>query len=340
MLRLPSVAVPIGGLVFVVLLLFLRVPNPNTPILAGLKAIDWTGSLLIIGGTLMVLLGLDFGGVTHPWSSSTTVSLIVSGALVIGIFFLVEWKLAANPIVPLRLFSTASTSAAFTVFACNFFVFTGLAYYLPLYSQSVLGADPLLSGVHLVPLIVASSLAAAFAGVFIQRTGIYLPLMYISQVLLTLGTGLFLDLRFEANLARLFVFEIIAGIGVGMNIEPPVLAAQAATTERDTAAVVATMSFLRSIANAVSIVVGGVVFQDEMDKAYPPLAAQIGEQSAGRFRGAHAVAGVDLISGLPAEEQPVVRLAYFEALKKMWIMVSLAQTRPSPLRGRPLPSIG
>jgi hypothetical protein len=340
MLSLPSVAVPIGGLVFVVLLLFLRVPTPNTPILAGLKAIDWTGSLLIIGGTLMVLLGLDFGGVTHPWSSVTTVSLIVSGALVIGIFLLVEWKLASNPIVPLRLFSTASTSAAFTVFACNFFVFTGLAYYLPLYSQSVLGADPLLSGVHLVPLIVASSLAAAFAGVFIQRTGIYLPLMYISQVLLALGTGLFLDLRFEVSLARLFVFEIIAGIGVGMNIEPPVLAAQAATTERDTAAVVATMSFLRSIANAVSIVVGGVVFQDEMDKAYPRLAAQIGEQSASRFRGAHAVAGVDLISGLPAEEQHVVRLAYFEALKKMWIMVSLAQTRPSPPRGRPLPSIG
>jgi hypothetical protein len=272
----------------------------------------------------MILLGLDFGGVTHPWSSATTVSLIVSGAVVVGIFLLVEWKLAANPIVPLRLFSTASTTAAFTVFACNFFVFTGLAYYLPLYSQSVLAADPLISGVHLVPLIVASSLAAAFAGVFIQRTGIYLPIMYVSQVLLTLGTGLFLDLRFEASLARLFVFEIIAGIGVGMNIEPPVLAAQAATTERDTAAVVATMSFLRSIGNAVSIVVGGVIFQDEMDKAYPHLAAQIGERSAGRFRGAHAVAAVDSISSLPADDQPAVRLAYFEALKKMWIMVSLA----------------
>jgi hypothetical protein len=209
------------------------------------------------------------------------------------------------------------------VFACDFYVFTGLAYYLPLYSQSVLAANALTSGVHLVPLIVACSLAAAATGAFIQRTGVYLPVMYVSQGMLALGTGLFIDLRYETSLARLFVFEIIAGIGVGMNIEPPVLAAQAATPVRDTAAVVATMSFLRSIANAVSIVVGGVIFQQQMDAAYPGLVAQIGEQNASRFRGSHAVAGVDSISGLTADHQYIVRLAYFGALKKMWIMVSL-----------------
>jgi hypothetical protein len=147
--------------------------------------------------------------------------------------------------------------------------------------------------------------------------------MFVSQVMLGLGTGLFIDLKFDTSLAQLFVFEILAGIGVGMNIEPPVLAAQASTTVRDTAAVVATMGFLRSIGNAVSIVIGGVIFQDEMDKAYPDLVAHIGEQGARRFRGTHAVASVDSISDLPVNEQGVVRLAYFEALKKMWIMMSL-----------------
>lgn len=275
----------------------------------------------------MVLLGLDYGGVTYPWSSATTVSLIVFGAVAVVIFLVVEWKFAANPVLPLRLFSTPSTAAAYVIFACNFYVFTGLAYYLPLYSQSVLAANALTSGVHLVPLIVASSLAAAFAGVFIQRTGIYLPLMYVSQVLLTLGTGLFINLQFEISLARLFVFEIIAGIGVGMNIEPPMLAAQAATTARDTAAVIATMGFLRSIGNAVSIVVGGVIFQDEMDAAHPGLVAQVGEHNASHFRGGQAVASVDRIFSLPAKDQTIVRLAYFDALKKMWIMVSLRPLR-------------
>ncbi|KAK4154478.1 vacuolar basic amino acid transporter 5 [Chaetomidium leptoderma] len=311
---------PIGGLVFAVLLLYLKVPTPNTPILAGLKAIDWAGSVLIVGGALMVLLGLDFGGVTYPWSSATTTSLLVFGVFVVAIFLVVEWKFAANPVMPLRLFSTPSTAAAYAVFACNFYVFIGLAYYLPLYSQSVLAANALTSGVHLIPLIVACSLAAACTGAFIQRTGIYLPVMYVSHVMLALGTGLFMDLQVEASLTRLFAFEIIAGIGVGMNIEPPMLAAQAATPARDTAAVVATMGYLRSIANAVSIVVGGVIFQHQMDGAYPGLVALIGEQSASHFRGSKAVASLDFISGLPANHQGFVRLAYFDALKKMWIM--------------------
>jgi hypothetical protein len=316
--------VPLGAVVFAVLLLYLKLPTPNTPVLAGLKAIDWTGSLLIVGGALMVLLGLDLGGVTYPWSSATPISLIISGAVVIAAFLLVEWKFAANPVIPLRLFRIPSTAAAYAVFACNFYVFTGLAYYLPLYSQSVLAANALTSGAHLVPLIVASSLAAAAAGVLVQRTGTYLPLLYTSQGLLVLGAGLFLALQpDETGLARLFAFEIVAGVGVGMGIEPPMLAAQAATPVRDTAAVVATMGFLRSIANAVSIVAGGVIFQDEMDAANPGVAAKIGAQNASSFRGGQAVASVDLISGLPGKDQGVVRLAYFEALKKMWIMVSL-----------------
>lgn len=317
-----------GGVVFAVLLFFLKVPTPHTPVLAGLRAIDWTGSLLIVGGTLMVLLALDFGGVTFPWSSAATISLLLFGAAAVAVFLLVEWKLAANPVMPLRLFSTPSNAAAYAIFSCNFYVFTGLAYYLPLYSQSVLAADALVSGAHLVPLIVACSLAAALAGVLIQRTGVYLPLMYVAQLLLTLGAGLFVDLRFgDPGLARLFAFEIVAGVGVGLNIEPPVLAAQAATASRDTAAVVATMGFVRSIANAVSIVVGDAIFQGQMDTAYPGLVARLGEQNASHFRAGEAVASVDRISALPSADQGVVRLAYFEALKKMWIMVSLRMPR-------------
>ncbi|KAI8190561.1 Efflux pump dotC [Colletotrichum sp. SAR 10_77] len=198
--------------------------------IAGLKAIDWTGSLFCMGGSLMVLLALDFGDVTHPWSSATVICLIVFGLVAIGIFLMNEWKLAANPVLPLRLLSSWSKAAAYFVFAFNAFVFIGITYYLPLYSQAVLGVDALTSGLYLLPLIVSCSLSAACAGVFIQKTGRYRVLMYAAQVLLTLGTGLLINLEFERNLAKLFVFQILTGIGVGLNIEAPVLAAQAATT--------------------------------------------------------------------------------------------------------------
>lgn len=313
---------PIGAVVFVVLLLFLRVPTPHTPVLAGLKAIDWTGSVLIVGATLMILLGLEFGDVTFPWSSATVVCLLAFGTVVVGVFILNEWKLAVNPVIPLQLFVNRSSVAAYIVFSCNFYVLIGLSYYLPLYSQSVLGADPLTSGVHLVPLIVSSSLSAACTGTFIQMTGVYLPIMYVAQGMLILGAGLFISLEYGEGLAKLVVFEIITGVGVGMNMEPPLLAALAAATELDTAAVTATMGFLRSIATAIAIVLGGVIFQNRMDVEGGELLRSLDPKVADDFSGRNALASVELIAGLPTGQQTAVRMAYFRSLRAVWVMVS------------------
>lgn len=312
---------PIGAFVFVVLLFFLEVPSPNTPVLAGLKAIDWTGSLLIVGAALMVLLGLEFGDVTYPWSSPTVISLLVFGVFVIGIFVLNEWKFALNPVIPLRLFYDRSSAASYVVLACTFYILIGLSYYLPLYSQSALGVDALTSALYLLPIIVSSSLSAACAGIFIQRTGVYLPVMYVGQLLLTLGAGLFINLAFGESLTKLFIFEIITGIGVGMNIEPPLLSVQSATTVLDTAAVIGSMNFLRSLATTVAVVLGGVIFQNQMNAANAGLVDQIGWQLAGNFTGGYASANVELIGSLPAEQQAVVRQVYFGALKSVWVMV-------------------
>jgi MFS family permease len=253
---------PIGAVVLVVLLFFLKLPSPHTPVLAGLKAIDWVGSILIVGAALMILLGLDFGNVTFPWSSVTVVCLIVFGFVTIGVFIMNEWKFAKNPVIPLRLFIKRSAVAAYFVWACNFYILIGLSYYLPLYSQSVLGANALVSGVHLIPLIVACSLSAACTGAYIQKTGTYLPITYIAHVFLCLGTGLLISVRVGESLTKLIIFQIITGIGVGMNIEPPLIAAQAAMTVMDTAVIQATMTFMRSLATTVAVVVGGVIVRN------------------------------------------------------------------------------
>lgn len=315
--------VPIGGVVFVVLFFFLNLPSPNTSVLAGLKAIDWTGSALCMGGALMVLLGLDFGDVTHPWSSATVICLIAFGTGVVGIFLLNEWKFATNPIVPLRLLSSWSKAAAYGIFAFNSYVFIGITYYLPLYSQAVLGANALTSGLYMLPLIISCSSSAACAGIFIQQTGRYRVLMYVAQVLLMLGVGLFINLEFEEKLAKLFVYQVLIGVGVGLNIEAPVLAAQAATTVRDTAAVVATIGFLRSIATDLSVVVAGVIFQNQMKAENPALIDQIGQQLASQFDGGNASAHVEDIGLLSTDQQVPVRQAYFRAFRTVWIMVSI-----------------
>ncbi|KAJ8123176.1 hypothetical protein ONZ43_g807 [Nemania bipapillata] len=261
-----------------------------------------------------------FGDVVFPWSSATVINLIAFGVVTGALFLVNEWKFAKEPIIPLHLFSSKSAVAAYGVYVFNFYVFIGMLYYLPLYSQAVLGANALISGIYILPLIVASSLAAAFVGFFIQKTGRYLGIMYIGQFLSLLGVGLFIYLPFERSLARLFIFEVFVGVGGGMNIEPPLIAVQAINSARDTAAVVSSMNFARSIAIAVSIVVGGVIFQNEMTAANPMLVSQIGAELGQQFNGDQAAAKVEAINELQDEQQSVVRLAYFHSLRDVWIM--------------------
>ncbi|RAH85996.1 MFS transporter [Aspergillus japonicus CBS 114.51] len=311
---------PVGVISFAVLLLCLKVPSPKTPMAAGLKAIDWAGILLMVGGALMILLALDLGDIVYTWSSATVLCLLVFGVLSMGLFAVNEYKIARNPVIPFRLFSSPTKAAPYVVFACNNYVFIGLAYYLPLYAQAVLGASALTSGLYLLPLIVSCALAAAAAGLYMQQSGRYRPVMYIAQVLLLLGTGLLIGLHFETALARLLIFQTLAGIGVGMNLDPPILAAQAATTVRDTAAVTATMSFVRSLATAVAVVVGGVVFQNEMTAAQGALVAQLGGALASGFDGDLAASNVEQIARLPAPQRLLVRRTYFQALRMVWVM--------------------
>lgn len=294
----------------------------------GLKAIDWAGSLLIAGGTLMILLGLTFGGVIHPWSSATVICLLVFGPCIWGLFILNESKVARYPLIPLRLFRSWSSVACFAVCSAHAFVFMAAAFFLPFYTQAVLGASPLLSGVYLLPLVISISVVAALTGVGIQKTGKYILTAYIGLPIMVLGTGLLIDLGVEAEWAKLILYQIVIGIGVGLNLEGPLIALQAVQPIQDLATATATFGFTRTLSTAVSFVIGGVVFQNRMEKEAPTLAAALGPELAAQLSGNDAMANVGLIKTLPPAQQLVAREALCRSLRTMWIMVSLFQSRP------------
>lgn len=313
--------VPVTGLVFLLLIFTLQLPSPKTLVWAGLKAIDWPGSFLIIGGSLMLLLGLYLGGVYEPWNSAPVICLIVFGVLTGVLFVLNEWKLAEYPVIPVQLFRSRSSSAAYGVCFFHAFVFMGVAYYLPLYFQAVLMSSPLKSGLYLLPFILSISVSSAATGIYIQLTGKYMPAVYVGMVTMTLGIGLFIDIGFDSNWGKIISYQILTGIGVGMNFEGPLLAVQAAVSTDDVATATAAMSFIRTVSTAISIVIGGVVFQNEMKRRKNILVERLGPELARAFDGATASANVDIIKDLPAEMQVVVRRAFFESLKSIWIMV-------------------
>ncbi|PQE22600.1 major facilitator superfamily transporter protein [Rutstroemia sp. NJR-2017a BVV2] len=311
---------PITGTVAVALFFFLHLDNPKTPVWDGLKAVDWVGSLLIVGGTLMVLLGLEFGGVTFPWSSATVICLIIFGIVVAFLFILNEWKFARYPVMPLRLFKHSSNVAALGVCFCHGFVFIAASYYLPLYFQAVLGATPLLSGVYLLPFALSLSLTSAATGIFIKKTGKYLPPIYFGLVVMALGFGLYIDLPRGRTWSKIIIYQIIAGIGVGPNFQAPLIALQTLVKKSDIATATATFGFTRNLSTSISVVVGSVVFQNEMQKRYGTLLQALGKSAADQLSGGSAGASVGIVAALPAAGREVARKAFSDSLRIMWIM--------------------
>jgi len=286
----------------------------------GLAAVDWMGSLSVIATTLMIMLALEFGGVVMPWSSPTVICLIVFGVVSAFIFAAVEWKVAKYPIVPMRLFAVRSNVASLGVSSFQGFVFISGSYYLPLYFQAVLGASPLMSGLYILPYVLSLSVVSAISGALIKKTGKYVPVIVTGMALMTLGYGLFTNLEPRANWPKIVLYQLIAGSGVGPNFQGPLIALQTMVQPRDMASATATYSFTRQLSTAVSIVIGGVVFQNCMQQQYPRLVEELGPDTAKLFSGANAASSVGLVADLPADDRSIVRLAFYDSLRTMYIM--------------------
>ncbi|KAK9779824.1 putative Major facilitator superfamily (MFS) profile domain-containing protein [Seiridium cardinale] len=314
------VNLPISACGFAILFFVLKLHNPKTSIRQGLAAIDWLGSLLIIGGTLMVLFGLELGGVAYPWNSATPICLIVFGVVTIGLFVVVEQRYARYPVIPLRLFRKRSSVLSFGVCFCHAFVFISGSYYLPLYFQGVLGASPLLSGVYLLPYALSLSFMSAGVGIITKKTGKYLPQIIFGMFVMTLGFGLFIDLEPRANWPKVILFQIVAGIGVGPNFQSPLISLQSSVEKRDIAAATSTFGFIRQLSTSISVVVGGVIFQNEMEKQYPTLLQSLGPELANQLSGSSAGGSVTVVGALQGEQGTIARSAYWSSLQTMFIL--------------------
>lgn len=313
---------PVCGITFVLLLFFLDVHNPRTKLGEGVKAVDWFGTLSILAVTLLLLLGLDFGGATFPWDSPKVICLIVFGTLMIGFFLFSEKCLAKYPLMPLSMFKNWSNNAAFLVAFAHSMVSIGAEYYLPLYFQSVKQASPLRSGILILPMMVTEAAVDIMVGILIHQTGRYREITWAGVTLMTLGTGLYINFRTDTSVARIVGFEIIGGIGTALLFQAPMIAIQNTVSQADTATATATLGFIRNLAASLSVVLGGVVFQNSMAAHQSSLAAAgLSESVLEALSGDQAAANVEIIKSIQdAAQRQVVQDAFAGSLRNMFIM--------------------
>lgn len=314
---------PVSGTAFVLLFFFLDVHNPRTPFWDGIKAVDWFGSLSILALTLMLLLGLNFGGDAFAWNSPQVICLIIFGCLMSLVFIYCEKRLAKYPLMPMNIFREKSNIACFVVTFCQGMVYLGGEYYLPLYFQSAKDASPLKSGILVLPIVLTESITSSFTGIMMHQTGRFLEIMIIGTVLCAVGTGLYIDLKTDTSLVKIIMYQVVAGLGTGCLFSSPIIALQVNVSQADTASATATLGFIRNMATAVSIVLGGVIFQNSMNLQKPTLrAAGLTANQTELFAGESASASVFLLDSVISDpvQRRAVRDAWSWSIRNIWIL--------------------
>jgi MFS family permease len=170
--------------------------------------------------------------------------------------------------------------------------------------------------------VVTESLVSVVAGVVIHRTGRYKEIIWLGNALGLLGTGLYITLGTFTSVAKIVIYQIIAGLGTGLLFFPPLLALQNHVSQEDTSAATATFGLIRNLATSISIVVGGVVFQNSMTLQQPTLmAAGLPANLTADLAGVNAAANVFLIGTIQDPmQQLVVKNAFSESLRNIWIL--------------------
>jgi hypothetical protein len=303
-------------------MLFLDMHNPRTKLRDGLKAIDWFGTVSIVAVIVLLLLGLDFGGVTFAWNSPTVICLVAFGSVLIGFFLYAEKRLARYPLIDLRIFKDWSNCAVLLIGFTHSMATRGSEYYLPLYFQSVKLASPTKSGLLIMPMMVAAAVCDVLIGVLIHQTGRYVEIIWAGTTCLTLGTGLYIGLGIDISLGKTIVFEIIGGIGLSLLLSTPMIAIQNNVSQADTAVGTSTLGFTRNIASSLSLVLGGIVFQNSLSQKHPSLvSAGLNETYLAAFEGYDAAANVDLIPTVPdLMQRRAVQSAYAFGMRNMFIL--------------------
>jgi len=199
------------------------------------------------------------------------------------------------------------------------FVFIAQSYYLPLYFQTVMGLSPILSGTTLFALVVPLSLTSIASGIIMRKTGRYQEVIWVSAGFFCLGAGLLIDLPAHTSWTRVIIYQVICGMGTGPLFQGPLIALQSHLKGYDAAVGTATYGFIRNIATSMSVVLGGVVFQNELAKKQGMLEQALGPEVAQQFAGSSFGATTNVLRHLPPQQKKALDQAYASSLSTMWI---------------------
>ncbi|KIW09810.1 hypothetical protein PV08_11911 [Exophiala spinifera] len=264
---------PIGAIAITAVFFFFTNPERRHSSLTfkeKIAQIDLLGAFFLICAIVCLLLALQWGGTTYPWSNSKVWGCLLGFGLLIGVFTGIQiWKGDLATLPPRVMLRQR------TVFTCAFFsaflamgLYTHI-YYLPFYFQAVKGTSAEGSGIRTIPYLVSITLSSIVVGGSITVLGPYVPFTWFGSAVFAVGSGLLHTLKVDSSTGTWIGYQILTGVGAGACVQIPFIAVQVVLTKKDMPVGNAVAIFFNSLGGAISISIAQNIFSNGLVKEIP-----------------------------------------------------------------------
>lgn len=211
-------------------------------------SLDITGAITGTTGLAALIFGV-MQSADHGWASVRVIVPAAAGLLLLAVFVAVEGRVAAAPMLPLRLFRLRGVTVGNLMLLLLGGVSIAMWYFTSLFLQNVLGASALEAGLGQTPAAVMFVLVARVAATRLPRVGAR-PLILAGAACLIAGFAWLAQADAGSGYATaVLVPTLLVATGIGLTFPTLMAAATANVPEGDAGAV-------GGLANATSQVGG------------------------------------------------------------------------------------
>ncbi|OUM62680.1 hypothetical protein PIROE2DRAFT_51646, partial [Piromyces sp. E2] len=255
--------VPICLIAIVLIAMYVNIPTPPGTILEKIKKIDFIGTILLIGFSICLLLGLNWGGTNYAWNSGIIISLFIVSGISLVLFIVVECFVAKDPIIPPVIFHQRNVIiSAIGTFAVGF-VFLTFNNTIAMLYQNARGFTATMSGLRLTPSFITIAVAGIGSGILIGKFGHIKVHIVIGSFLLFAATILisFIGLSTPYYI-ELFII-LLYGFALGITNQNFVVVGQNSSPKPLIATTTSTILFGRTISGVIGVAIFGSILKNK-----------------------------------------------------------------------------
>uniref|UniRef100_A0AAU2VS55 MFS transporter n=1 Tax=Streptomyces sp. NBC_00008 TaxID=2903610 RepID=A0AAU2VS55_9ACTN len=247
------VNLPVGIAVLVAAVTLLRLPARTTR-----RRIDFLGAGLAAAFSTTLLLVTEWGGQQYAWSSPLIAGLLATAAAALGLFL---WRqaTAAEPILPLSLFTVRAMRNGFAIQGLVGAAMMGSIVYVMIYLQVVRGVAASSAGLFLIPMAVGMAGVGLVSGRLVASGWSQKTFVVSGTVVASAALALLATLTTDTSLWTVRAAMLLMGLGFGQLIGQLIQLVQDTAPAHQLGVATTGVRFFQTLGSALGAAVFGTV---------------------------------------------------------------------------------